>query len=112
MDRPLRLIPTDPLDQLARTLEALLVVASAPLSVEELAAAAGAAPGRVDAVLGLLGARGAAERRGAAPAPVAGGRAARAARDEAEAWASTTARPVRSSAKRSPTRRSHRRRAR
>ena len=38
MDAPLRLIPTDPLDKLARTLEALLVVASAPLSIEELAA--------------------------------------------------------------------------
>ena len=35
MDRPLRLIPTDPLDALARTLEALLVVASSPLPVEE-----------------------------------------------------------------------------
>jgi segregation and condensation protein A len=37
MDRPLRLITANPVDQLARTLEALLVVASAPLSVEELA---------------------------------------------------------------------------
>ena len=40
MDSPLRLIASNPLDQLARTLEALLVVASAPLSVEELAEAA------------------------------------------------------------------------
>ena len=40
MDRPLRLITANPVDQLARTLEALLVVASAPLSVEELADAA------------------------------------------------------------------------
>ena len=39
MDRPLRLISTNPVDQLARTLEALLVIASAPLSVAELAAA-------------------------------------------------------------------------
>ena len=39
MDRPLRLITANPLDQLARTLEALLVVASAPLAVEELAQA-------------------------------------------------------------------------
>ena len=42
MDRPLRLISTDtivgtPIDALARTIEALLVVASQPLSVEELA---------------------------------------------------------------------------
>jgi segregation and condensation protein B len=36
-DRPLRLIAANPLDQLARTLEALLVVASAPLSVDDLA---------------------------------------------------------------------------
>ena len=33
MDAPLRLISSNPLDQLARTIEALLVVASAPLSV-------------------------------------------------------------------------------
>ena len=39
MDRPLRLITANPVDQLARTVEALLVVASAPLSVEELAQA-------------------------------------------------------------------------
>ena len=32
MDRPLRLITANPLDQLARALEALLVVASAPLA--------------------------------------------------------------------------------
>ena len=40
MDRPLRLITANPVDQLARTVEALLVVASAPLSVDELAQAA------------------------------------------------------------------------
>ena len=38
MDRPLRLIrPADPVDELARTIEALLVVASQPLSTDELA---------------------------------------------------------------------------
>ena len=31
MERPLRLVTANPLDQLARTLEALLVVANAPL---------------------------------------------------------------------------------
>ena len=46
MDRPLRLISSNPLDQLARTLEALLVIASAPLSVAELAAAADDDPER------------------------------------------------------------------
>ena len=40
MDRPLRLVAANPLDRLARTLEALLVVASQPLSVAELAEAA------------------------------------------------------------------------
>src|SRR4029453_3877487 len=48
MDRPLRLITANPVDQLARTLEALLVVASAPLSVEELAQAAAADAGRIE----------------------------------------------------------------
>ena len=40
MERPLRLIEANPLDSLARTLEALLVVASQPLGVAELAEAA------------------------------------------------------------------------
>ena len=54
MDSPLRLIASNPLDQLARTLEALLVVASAPLSVEELAEAADDHAERVEAALGLV----------------------------------------------------------
>jgi len=37
VDSPLRLIASNPLDRLARTVEALLVVASAPLSLGELA---------------------------------------------------------------------------
>ena len=40
MERPLRLITTGPLDGLARTLEALLVVAAQPLTAEDLAVAA------------------------------------------------------------------------
>jgi len=40
MDRPLRLITASPVDRVAMTLEALLVVASQPLSVEDLAVAA------------------------------------------------------------------------
>ncbi len=36
-DRPLRLVAANPLDRLARTLEALLVVAGQPLSVAEMA---------------------------------------------------------------------------
>ena len=64
MDSPLRLIAAHPLDQLARTLEALLVVASAPLSVEELAEAADDDPERVEDALELVGERfaGGAER--------------------------------------------------
>ena len=54
MDSPLRLIANNPLDQLARTIEALLVVASAPLSVEELAEAADDHTERVEAALGLV----------------------------------------------------------
>ena len=57
MDRPLRLIAGNPLDQLARTIEALLVVASAPLSVEDLAEAADDHTERVEAALGLVGER-------------------------------------------------------
>ena len=36
MERPLRLIAANPLDSLARTVEALLVVTSQPLSVGDL----------------------------------------------------------------------------
>ena len=48
MDRPLRLITASPVDRLAMTLEALLVVASQPLSVDDLAAAADDDPARVE----------------------------------------------------------------
>ena len=51
MDAPLRLISTNPLDQLARTIEALLVVASAPLSAAELAEAAADDVERVDVAM-------------------------------------------------------------
>ena len=52
-ERPLRLITLSPLDALARTIEALLVVASAPLPVEDLAAAADDDTARVEAALRL-----------------------------------------------------------
>ncbi|HZO49213.1 MAG TPA: SMC-Scp complex subunit ScpB, partial [Gaiellaceae bacterium] len=55
--RPLRLITASPLDALARTIEALLVVASAPLSLAELAEATADDPERVETALGLLGER-------------------------------------------------------
>jgi segregation and condensation protein B len=94
MDRPLRLIPTDPLDRLARTLEALLVVASAPLSAEELAEAADDDPERIEAALHLVGERFAEGRSGIVLEQVAGGWAFRAARDEAAACARLFERPA------------------
>jgi segregation and condensation protein B len=94
MDRPLRLIPADPLDRLARTLEALLVVASAPLSLEELAAAADDDPERVEDALRLVGERFAEERSGIVLEHVAGGWAFRAAREEAAACARLFERPA------------------
>jgi segregation and condensation protein B len=94
MDRPLRLIPADPLDRLARTLEALLVIASAPLSLEELAAAADDDPERVEDALRLVGERFAEERSGIVLEHVAGGWAFRASREEAAACARLFERPA------------------
>ena len=94
MDRPLRLIVANPLDRLARTLEALLVVAAAPLSVEELAAATEEDPERVETALGLVGERYAEGRTGIVLEHVAGGCAFRASRDAAEACARLFERPV------------------
>src|SRR5438270_8060505 len=100
MDRPLRLITGhpveegDPLDRLARTLEALLVVASAPLSIEELAEAADDDPESVEDALHLVGERFAEEPSGIVLEHVAGGWAFRAAREEAAACARLFERPA------------------
>jgi segregation and condensation protein B len=94
MDRTLRLIAGNPLDQLARTLEALLVVASAPLAVEELAEAAADDPERVETALGLLAERYAEGRSGIVLEHVAGGYAFRASRAATEACARLFERPV------------------
>ena len=94
MDSPLRLIATNPLDQLARTLEALLVVASAPLSVEELAEAADDHPERVEAALGLVRERYAEGRSGIVLEHVAGGWAFRSAREAAQACARLFEKPA------------------
>ena len=94
MDSPLRLIASNPLDRLARTLEALLVVASAPLSVAELAAAADDDPERVETALGLLRERFAEGRSGIVLEHVAGGCAFRASRDAADACNRLFERPV------------------
>jgi segregation and condensation protein B len=94
VDRPLRLVVANPLDALARTLEALLVVAAAPLSLEELCAAAEEDRDRVETALGLLGERYAEGRSGIVLEQVAGGWAFRAARDAADACARLFERPV------------------
>jgi segregation and condensation protein B len=94
MDRPLRLITANPLDQLARTLEALLVVASAPLSVDELTEAADDDGGRVELALGLLSERYREGRSGIVLEHVAGGYAFRASRDAATACERLFERPV------------------
>lgn len=94
MDRPLRLISANPVDQLARTLEALLVVASQPLAVEELARAADDDPERIDTALGLLSERYREGRSGIVLEQVAGGYAFRAAREAAEACSRLVERPL------------------
>jgi segregation and condensation protein B len=94
MERPLRLISTNPVDQLARTIEALLVVAAQPLSVEELSAAADDDAERVETALGLLTERYREGRSGIVLERVAGGYAFRAAREAADACARLFERPV------------------
>jgi segregation and condensation protein B len=94
VDRPLRLVVANPLDRLARTLEALLVVAAAPLPLEELAAATEEEPERVETALGLVAERYAEGRSGIVLEQVAGGWAFRASRDAAEACERLFERPV------------------
>jgi segregation and condensation protein B len=94
VDRPLRLVAANPLDALARTLEALLVVASQPLSVDELTEAAADDAERVEMALGLLGERYHEGRSGIVLEEVAGGWAFRASRDAAEACGRLFERPV------------------
>ena len=94
MERTLRLIASNPADVLARTIEALLVVASAPLSVEELAAAADDDRERVKTALALLAERYREGRSGIVLEHVAGGWAFRAAREASEACARLFERPV------------------
>jgi segregation and condensation protein B len=93
-DRPLRLISASPVDQLARTIEALLVVASQPLSVDDLAEAAQDDAERVTTALSLLGDRYREGRSGIVLEHVAGGYAFRAAREAADACQRLFERPV------------------
>src|SRR5439155_8327699 len=94
VDRPLRLISSNPVDQLARTVEALLVVAGAPLSVDDLAEAADDAAERVETALGLLSERYREGRSGIVLERVAGGYAFRASREAAVACGRLFERPV------------------
>jgi segregation and condensation protein B len=94
VDSPLRLIAANPVDRLARTLEALLVVSSAPLSVTELAEAADDDPERVETALGLLRERFSEGRSGIVLEEVAGGFAFRAAREASDACERMFERPV------------------
>ena len=94
MDRPLRLIGANPVDALARTVEALLVVAAQPLSVDELAEATADDAERVELALQLLSERYSEGRSGIVLEHVAGGWALRAAREAAEACARLFERPV------------------
>jgi segregation and condensation protein B len=93
MNRALHLVE-NPLDRLARTLEALLVIAASPLSIEELAVAANEETERVETALGLLASRYREGRSGIVLEHVAGGYAFRAAREAAEACARLVERPV------------------
>jgi segregation and condensation protein B len=94
VDSPLRLIASNPVDHLARTIEALLVIASAPLSVAELAEATTDDPERVETALGLLGERYSERRSGIVLEHVAGGYAFRASREASDACARMFERPV------------------
>jgi segregation and condensation protein B len=84
----------NPIDALARVLEALIVVASQPLTVEQLAEAAEADMERVETALGLIGERFREGRSGIVLEHVAGGWAFRAAREAAEACGRLFERPV------------------
>jgi segregation and condensation protein B len=94
MESALRLITANPVDRLARTVEALLVVASAPLSVDDLCDATEDDPERVETALGLLRERYTEGRSGIVLEQVAGGYAFRASRDAAAACSRLFERPV------------------
>jgi segregation and condensation protein B len=94
VERPLRLITSSPVEELARTIEALLVVASQPLAGEDLAVAADDELARVEEALDILGERFVEGRSGIILEHVAGGYAFRASRSAADACARLFERPV------------------
>jgi segregation and condensation protein B len=93
MNGTLRLVE-NPVDRLARAIEAMLVIAPAPLAIEELAAAAEDETERVETALGLLASRYREGRSGIVLEHVAGGYAFRASREAAEVCARLVERPV------------------
>ena len=93
MDRHLHLVD-NPVDRLARTIEALLVIAPRALSVEEIAEAAEDEPERIETAVGLLASRYREGRSGIVLEQVAGGYAFRAAREAAAACERLVERPV------------------
>jgi segregation and condensation protein B len=96
LDSPLRLITTEvtPAAELAKTVEALLVVASQPLPVEQLAEAAGVEVLHVSEALELLSERYCEERSGIVLELVAGGWAFRASSAASDACARLFEKPV------------------
>lgn len=94
MDRALRLVSASPVEELARTIEALLVIASMPLSGAELADATCDDEERVGDALELLAERYREGRSGIVLEYVAGGFAFRASRAAAAACARLYERPV------------------
>jgi segregation and condensation protein B len=89
----LRLVE-NPVDRLARTIEALLVIAPSPLSIDEFVAATEDEADRVETALGLLASRYREGRSGIVLERVAGGYGFRAAREAAEACSRLVERPV------------------
>ena len=94
MERPLRLITANPVDELARTIEALLVVASQPLSLDDLLAATEDDAARVEQALELLCERYREGRSGIVLEHVAGAWAFRASGHAAAACARLFDRPA------------------
>jgi segregation and condensation protein B len=96
LDSPLRLITIEarPAAELARTLEALLVVASQPLPLDELAAAADVEAAEVEEALEILAERYSEERSGIVLEHVAGGWAFRASAAASEACARLFEKPA------------------
>jgi segregation and condensation protein B len=93
MERQLYVVG-NPVDRLARMLEALLVVSSQPLTVEELCRATDDDTERVETALGLIAGRYREGRSGIVLERVAAGYAFRASRDAAEVCARLVERPV------------------